>query len=283
MDSLRRWFAAFLTFWAGLKLWQRASIILAIFVVLGGLGAMIFMTGSTNYEPLYAGLDVSDQAAIVDYLKENNIPYRLDPSASAILMPGGAIYETRLTLAQMGLPKGGTTGFEIFDDSSMGMSEFQQRIAYTRAIEGELARTISQMQQVENARVSVVIPEQRLFLEQQKPSTASVLLRLRPGATIGPTQVDGLEPDAVTVVDTNGRILSDMVSDSMIMYNPDGTNSVTSVQRELERQHERELENKVRIMLEQVYGPGTAVVRVRIDLDFDKRTNSYVEWCSQKQ
>ena len=250
---------------------------------------MIFMSGGTTYEPLYAGLEVSDQAAIFDYLKENNLPYRLDPKSNAILMPGGAIYETRLTLAQMGLPKGGTTGFEIFDDSNMGMSEFQQRIAYMRAIEGELARTIAQMQQVENARVSVVIPEQRLFLEQQKPSTASVLLRLRQGATIGPTQVksiihlvahsvDGLEPDAVTVVDTNGRILSDMVSDSMIMYNPDGTNSVTSVQRELERQHERELENKVRIMLEQVFGPGSAVVRVRIDLDFDKKTSSYVEY-----
>ena len=247
------------------------------------------MTGSTTYEPLYAGLEVEDQAAIVDYLKENNLPYKLDPSSSAILMPGGAIYETRLTLAQMGLPKGGTTGFEIFDESNMGMSEFQQRIAYTRAIEGELARTISQMTQVENARVSVVIPEQRLFLEQQKPSTASVLLRLRQGATIGPTQVkaiihlvahsvDGLEPDAVTVVDTNGRVLSDMVSDSMIIYNPDGTNTVTSVQRELERQHERELENKVRIMLEQVFGPGSAIVRVRIDLDLDKRTSSYVEY-----
>ena len=247
------------------------------------------MTGGTTYEPLYAGLEVEDQAAIVDYLKENNLPYKLDPSSSAILMPGGAIYETRLTLAQMGLPKGGTTGFEIFDESNMGMSEFQQRIAYTRAIEGELARTISQMTQVENARVSVVIPEQRLFLEQQKPSTASVLLRLRQGATIGPTQVkaiihlvahsvDGLEPDAVTVVDTNGRVLSDMVSDSMIIYNPDGTNTVTSVQRELERQHERELENKVRIMLEQVFGPGSAIVRVRIDLDLDKRTSSYVEY-----
>lgn len=250
---------------------------------------MIFMSGSTTYEPLYAGLEVNDQAAIVDYLKENNIPYRLDPKSNAILMPGGAIYETRLALAQLGLPKGGTTGFEIFDDSNMGMSEFQQRIAYVRAIEGELARTIAQMSQVENARVSVVIPEQRLFLEQQKPSTASVLLRLRQGATLGPTQVksiihlvahsvDGLEPDAVTVVDTNGRNLSDMVSDSMIMYNPDGTNSITSVQRELERQHERELENKVRVMLEQVFGPGSAVVRVRIDLDFDKKTSSFVEY-----
>ncbi len=118
---------------------------------------MIFMTGSTTYEPLYAGLEVEDQAAIVDYLKENNMPYRLDPNANAVLMPGGAIYETRLALAQMGLPKGGTTGFEIFDESNMGMSEFQQRIAYMRAIEGELARTIAQMSQVENARVSVVI------------------------------------------------------------------------------------------------------------------------------
>ena len=289
MDNVRRWLASFLNFWASLKLWQRASIFFAVFLVLGGLIALIFMTGSTNYEPLYAGLEVSDQAAIVDYLKENNLPYRLDPKSNAILMPNTAIYETRLTLAQMGLPKGGTTGFEVFDNAQMGMSEFQQRIAYMRAIEGELARTISQMSQVENARVSVVIPEQRLFLEQQKPSTASVLLRLRPGATIGPTQVksiihlvahsvDGLEPDAVTVVDTNGRVLSDMVSDSMIMYNPDGTNTVTSVQRELERQHERELENRVRIMLEQVYGPGSAVVRVRIDLDFDKKTSSYVEY-----
>ena len=289
MDTLRRWGASFLTFWAALKLWQRASILLAILVVLGGLGALIFMTGKTNYEPLYAGLEVEDQAAIVDYLREHNISYRLDPKSNAILMPGNAVYETRLTLAQMGLPKGGTTGFEVFDKSEMGMSEFQQRIAYMRAIEGELARTISQMAQVENARVSVVIPEQRLFLEQQKPSTASVLLRLRQGTTLGPTQVksiihlvahsvDGLEPDSVTVVDTNGRILSDMVSDSMIMYNPDGSNVVTSVQRELERQHERELENKVRMMLEQVFGPGSAVVRVKVDLDFDKKTSSYVEY-----
>ena len=289
METLKRWFASFLNFWASLKLWQRISIILAIVIVFGALIALIFMTGRTSYEPLYAGLEVEDQAAIVDYLRENNISYRLDPKSNAILMPGNAVYETRLTLAQMGLPKGGTTGFEIFDDSKMGMSEFQQRVAYTRAIEGELARTISQMAQVENARVSVVIPEQRLFLEQQKPSTASVLLRLRPGATIGPTQVksiihlvahsvDGLQPDAVTVVDTQGRILSDMISDSMIMYNPDGSNSVASVQRELERQHERELENKVRIMLEQVFGPGTAVVRVKVDLDFDKRTSSFVEY-----
>ena len=112
MDSIRRWLASFLNFWAALKLWQRASIILAVFLVLGALGAMIFMTGNTTYDPLYAGLEVEDQAAIVDYLRENNIPYRLDPPANAILTPGSSVYETRLALAQMGLPKGGSTGFE---------------------------------------------------------------------------------------------------------------------------------------------------------------------------
>ena len=281
MDALKRWFGSFLHFWAALKLWQRASVFLVAILVLGGLVALMLMAGRTTYEPLFAGLEVEDQAAIVDYLRENNISYKLDPASNAILMGGGNVYETRLALAQQGLPKGGSTGFEIFDDSKMGMSEFQQRIAYTRAIEGELARTISQLAAVDSARVSVVIPEQRLFLEQQRPSTASVLLRLRSGATLGPTQVksiihlvshsvDGLTPDQVTVVDTSGHVLSDMISDSMFIYSQDGNNSVTSVQRELE--------TKVRLMLEQVFGPGTAVVRVKVDLDFDKRSSSYVEY-----
>ena len=262
---------------------------MAIILVFAVLGGLIFFSSRTDFEPLFAGLSVEDQAAIVDYLRENNIQYKVDPGANAILTPAKSVYETRLTLAQMGLPKGGSTGFEIFDDSKMGMSEFQQRISYIRAIEGELSRTITQMAQIEAARVSVVIPEQRLFLEQQKPSTASVLLHLKNGANLGQNQVkaiihlvahsvDGLNPSEVTVVDTTGRILSDMVSDSMILYSNDGKNSITSVQRELERQYENELEHKVKVMLEHVYGPGSAVVRVKADLDFDKKSTSYVEY-----
>ena len=286
---LRRWWSSFLTFWNALKTWQKISVAAAAIIVLGGLAALIFMTSRTDFEPLFAGLEVEDQAAIVDYLRENNIQYKVDPNANAILTPINSVYETRLALAQMGLPKGGSTGFEIFDDSKMGMSEFQQRISYIRAIEGELSRTISRMAQVDRARVSVVIPEQRLFLEQQKPSTASVMLSLRGSANLTANQVkaiihlvahsvDGLSPSDVTVVDTNGRILSDMVSDSMILYSQDGKNAITSVQRELERQHENELEHKVKVMLEHVFGPGSAVVRVKVELDFDKRSNSYVEY-----
>ncbi|MDO4785620.1 MAG: flagellar basal-body MS-ring/collar protein FliF [Fretibacterium sp.] len=289
MDSLKRWFAAFLLFWASLKLWQRISLFIAAFLVIAAMLMLVFLAGRTSYEPLFAGLEVEDQAAIVSYLRENKSPYRLDPAAGAILMPRELVYETRLTLAQEGLPKGGSKGFELFDDSKMGLSEFQQRITYIRAIEGELERTIAQMDVVDSARVSVVIPEQRLFLEQRKPSTASVLLRLRPGSVLGPNQVksvihlvshsvDGLQPEDVTVVDTGGNILSDMIADSMIIYPPDGRSAVTSVQRELERQRERELESKARLMLEQVFGPGKVVVRVKVDLDFDKRSHSFVEY-----
>ena len=289
MDALRRWVAAFLNFWSSLKLWQRASLFLTTFLVLGALLAVIFMAGRTAYEPLFAGLRVEDQAAIVNYLRENGIPYRLDPAANAILLPRANVYETRLSLAQEGLPKGGHVGFELFDDSKMGMSEFQQRIAYIRAIEGELARTIQQMDSVESAKVNVVIPEQRLFLQEQRPSTASVLLRLRPGASLGQLQVksiihlvahsvDGLQPDQVTVVDTNGRVLSDMLSDDMIVYPQNGQGDVDSKQRILERRLERELETKARSLLETVLGPGNAVVKVQVERNFDRVTRSSVRY-----
>jgi flagellar M-ring protein FliF len=142
------------------------------------------------------------------------------------------------------------------------------------------------MDAVDFAKVSIVIPEQRLFLAQQQPSTASVLLRLKPGAELGPLQikaivhlvsrsVDGLLPDNVTVVDTTGRVLSDVLGDDpWLLYPAGSSNTVTSIQRELERQHEKELEHKARLMLEQVFGPGRVVVRVKVDLDFDKRTSS---------
>jgi flagellar M-ring protein FliF len=164
----------------------------------------------------------------------------------------------------------------------MGMSDFQQKVTYVRALEGELARTIGQIDAVEYARVSIVVPEPRLFLEQQQPSTASVLVKLREGRTVGQEQVkaivnlvarsvEGLKPEDITVVDTTGKVLSDLIQDDTLVYGADGQ-GVSSVQRELERQQEQEMEAKVRAMLEKVFGPGKVVVRVRMDLDFDKRS-----------
>lgn len=250
-----------------------------------GLVVLIFFGTRQEWEPLFAGLEVRDEAAIVAYLKENKVPYRIDPSANAILLPREDVYEARLELARAGLPQGGVKGYEIFDDSKMGMSEFQQKIAYVRALEGELARTIGQINSIEYAKVNIVMPQPRLFLEQQQPATASVLIRLSSGTTINPEQikaivhlvshsVEALHPEDVTVVDTEGNVLSDLLDDDMFIYSEGSGRTVSSVQRELERQHEKEMERKIRVMLERVFGPGSVVARVKVDLDFNKKRNS---------
>ena len=290
MGWFRRFSARLGLFWSSLKPWQKLSIVGASILVVSALVLAVYWAGKPSYEPLFTALEVEDQSAIVAYLRENRIDYKLDPAANAILVPRDIVYETRLSLAQGGLPKGGSVGYEIFDTTKMGLSEFQQKITYIRALEGELERTIRQIDAVDYAKVNIVIPEQRLFLEQQQPSTASVLVRLKTGMQIGPDQVksivhlvshgvQGLLPENITVVDTSGKVLSDLLDQDLLIYGQGGDGrTVSSVQRELERQQERELENKVRIMLERVFGPGRVVVRIKVDLDFDRRTSSSREY-----
>lgn len=290
MDWLRRIFSRLGLFWSTLKSWQKLSIAGASVLVVSAFILAVYWAGKPSYEPLFSALEVEDQSAIVNYLKENKIDYKLDPAANAVLVPRDIVYETRLSLAQGGLPKGGSVGYEIFDTTKMGLSEFQQKITYIRALEGELERTIRQIDAVDYAKVNIVIPEQRLFLEQQQPSTASVLIRLNAGMQMGPDQVksivhlvshgvQGLLPENITVVDTSGKVLSDLLDQELFIYGQGGDGrTVSSVQRELERQQERELENKVRVMLERVFGPGKVVVRIKVDLDFDRRSSSSKEY-----
>ncbi|EHM09588.1 flagellar basal-body M-ring protein/flagellar hook-basal body protein FliF [Thermanaerovibrio velox DSM 12556] len=290
MDRFKEQLERLKVFFGGLQRWQRYSIVGAGALVLASLVLLAAMSGKTSYDPLFSGLSMEDQGAVVEYLKEQKIPFKVDPSANAILVPRKNVYEARIALAQMGIPRGGVVGFEIFDQPKMGMNDFQQRVAYSRALEGELSRTISKIDAVEEAKVNIVIPEQRLFLEEQKPSTASVLVRLKPGREIGQEQVrgivnlvarsvEGLNPEDVTVVDTSGKVLSDLIQDDSLIYTSgsDGR-AVSSVQRELERQQEQEMERKVRVMLEKVFGPGKAVVRVRVELDFDKKSSTRREF-----
>jgi flagellar M-ring protein FliF len=294
MERLKQLFPEFSSFWAGLKTWQKASLFAAAFLVFGLLTGAILWAGRTSYEPLFKGLDTKDQAAVLAYLKENNISnYRLDPAADAILLPRSQVYEVRLALAQEGLPKGSEVGKEIFDDARMGRSEIEQRINIVRAIEGELQRTISWVDAVEAAKVSIVIPREPLFLEQKQPSKASVMLRLKSGAQLGYNQikaiihlvarsVEGLQPDEVTIVDTAGRNLSNLVADDML-YIPDGQGEFKMIQREFERQREREYESKIRGLLEPRYGVGKVVVKVKVELDFSKRTGTLKRYMPDPQ
>lgn len=288
MDQVRVLYKRLKKFWDSLEKRRRWTLLGALVLLLGFFGGVILFAGHTSYVPLFSGLTTDDQAAIVEMLRERTVDYRLEPSASAILVPESQVHELRLALASEGLPKGGSVGFEIFDNSRMGMTDFEQQVAFLRALEGELERTIREMDAVEDVRVNVVMPEPRLFLKEEQPASASILLRLRPGREMTPDQVravmnltassvEGLSPEYVSIVDTGGRLLSEMAGDDFFIHRG-GSGGVSSLQRELERQHERDMESRVRNMLSAVFGPGNAVVRVQVELDFTRLSRSRREF-----
>ncbi|MFA0888244.1 MAG: flagellar basal-body MS-ring/collar protein FliF [Synergistales bacterium] len=272
------------TLWLGLDRRRRLVIAGGALACLVFFATVLHFAGRVTYVPLFSGLELEDQAAIVDILNERKIPFRIDPEDGAILVPDSEVYGLRLSMAEAGLPKNGTVGYEIFDNAKMGMTDFQQQVAYVRALEGELARTIGRLDVVESARVSVVLPKPKLFLKDEQPATASVLVKLRPGRDLSPEQVravvkltassvEGLDPENVSVVDTSGRLLSESLAGKGPAY-PNESGEVTSLQRELERRQEKDLELKAQNMLAAIFGPGNAVVRVRVELDFTKRNRT---------
>jgi flagellar M-ring protein FliF len=269
--------------WFSLSKWQRISIVVAAVAVSGGILTLALVMGRTSYEPVFTGLEARDQNAVIEYLKEQKIPYRTDSSSNSILVPTANVYESRIALADKGIPTGGIVGFERFDNTRIGRTSFQEKIDYYRALEGELARTILAMNAISSARVSIVVPESKLFLEQQRPSTAAVLLKLRPGADFDQAQaravvhliassVEGLTPDNVTLVDADGQIPFDDILDDTLTIQ--AGNQLVLKQRQFEKQYEAELERKLKDMLGKVYGPGRVAAAVRIELDFDKKQDS---------
>ena len=163
----------------------------------------------------FTGLDPRDSGEIVRKLDEQGIPYRLSDQGRTILVPQDQVYKLRIDLAAEGLPSGGVVGLESFKEASFGSTEFDRRVQYAAALQGELTRTLRQLEEVEDARVHLVIPEQSIFLRDRYEPTASVLVKLRPGRTLSEWQirgivnlvaysVEGMKPKNVTVVDTKG-------------------------------------------------------------------------------
>jgi flagellar M-ring protein FliF len=251
-----------------------------LFVLLGifgaalavGLVSLLWLSGGAKQQVLYTQLSMEDAAAITAKLKEMRVPYTIGGDGTTILVPSTVVYDTRLRLAAEGLPQGGGMGFELFDQRSFGMTEFMQKLNYQRALQGELARTIMQLAAVQRARVHIVLPEKSLFIEQQEKPTASVVLKLVPGRRLSPDQirgiahlvgssVEGLEPDDVTIVDTNGNILSREEEATSFL-------SHTEAQLAYQKALEEYLERRVQSLLERAVGKGKVLVRVSAALDF---------------
>lgn len=276
-DTLQRYKGVLLERWKKLDKKQRLLFI-------GGVGLIFLITvylsviaSRPKFAPLYTNLDQQDAAAIVEQLKEKKIAYRLSDDGSTILVPESQKYELRLELATQGLPKGGSVGFESLNQTRFGETESERKTRYLIALQGELERTIRRLDAVEDVRVHIVVPEPSLFVDQEKEATAAVLLKLRSGYRLQPQQiegimrlvaagVEGLKPENVTVVDTEGNVLSEGVGGQGVSQ----TSKLTATQMQLQQEYERQLERSVQSMLERVIGQGKVVVRVNATLDFDQ-------------
>ncbi|HEX2983239.1 MAG TPA: flagellar basal-body MS-ring/collar protein FliF, partial [Ignavibacteriales bacterium] len=247
------------------------GIIVGTFVI---IGLLVFVYNEPDYNVLYTNLAPEDAAKIVDDLTASKIPYKIEDNGQTIRVPEENVYKTRLSLAAKGLPNSGIVGYEIFDQTSMGMSEFQQKLNYKRALEGELARTIMQQEGVEGARVQIVIPQKTVFKDEEKEPTASVVLKLKPSFNISnsnivaisnlvSSSVEGLKPNKVTILDTKGRLLSKEFDETPLSFS-------SSKQYEIKRSIEDYLAQKAQTILDNVLGYGNSLVQVTADLDFNQ-------------
>ena len=252
-----------------------AKRIALLTIAVGSVAGLVFLmnwAGKPEFLPLYSHLDANDAGVIISRLKDEKIPYRLSANGSTILIPQEFIYETRMNLASQGLPQGGSMGFELFDNTKLGMTEFAQNVNYQRALQGELVRSINGFEEVDSCRVHIVMPEKSLFIEAEESASASVVLKLRHGKWLSQQQVQGivhlvsssvsrLTPEKVTVVDSNGRLLTGR-------NNPSGMTTLSSDQLDHQLKVERKLETRVLSMLEKALGANRAIVRVSCDLNF---------------
>jgi flagellar M-ring protein FliF len=226
-----------------------------------------------NYKVLFSNLDDRDGGAIVAALNQMNVPYRFNETGTAILVPGEKVYDARLQLAGQGLPRGGSVGFELMDNARFGASQFTEQINYQRGLEGELARSIESMNAVQHARVHLALPRQTLFVRDRRPPTASVILTLYPGRSIGDSQVSAISwlvassvPDLtitnVSIVDQNGRLLS----------SPSGEGrGMDADQMRFVRETEQRTVERILAILNPLVGPGNVHAQASADVDFSRR------------
>ncbi len=263
-------------FWKDRTLSQRVLIGGLALAVVTSFLIMVYFLNKPDYRVLYSKLGEEDASRVVELLKAAKVDYQLVDGGSTIMVPADVVYEQRLKVAGEGMMHGQGIGFEIFDELKVGQTDFVQRINYQRALQGELARTISEFPQIESARVHLVLPQKSLFIEEQKKASASVVLTLKKGQKLDQKQiqgivnfvsmaVEGLTPDSITVADTTGQIL----------YQPsdeDSLQGMTTTQFEFKNTFEKNLQNRIEQLLTPIIGPGRAIAKINADLDFNQRT-----------
>ncbi|MBO9553079.1 flagellar basal-body MS-ring/collar protein FliF [Cellulomonas sp.] len=247
---------------------QRTLAIIGLAGVLLGAFALSSWMSRPTMSPLFTGLSGSDASAVVDQLTSDGVKYQLADGGSTVLVPADALYSERIKLAAAGLPTNADGGgYSLLDDMPMTSSEFQQQKTYQRAMEGELAKTISAIDGVEAATVKLAIPEDSVFVSEKSDPTASVFVRTKPGVTLSLDQVqavvhlvsagiDGMKPTDVAVVDSTGEVLSAV-----------GTGTTGGVAGQQASDYEARVQSSVQALLDRVVGPGKSAVTVTAQVD----------------
>lgn len=269
-ERLAAVFQQLTAFWQGLTVVRRFALVGALVAVLGGTLYAANVSNQEQYGFLFTDLSVDDAASITTKLKELKVPYRIAAGGSAIEVPEQRVHELRLDLAGQGIPKGGGVGFEIFDKTRLGTTEFEQRVNLKRALEGELARTIGTVGSVQTARVHLVLPERSVFTANRENATASVVLKLRQGRTFSKGEVASvLHLVAAAVPGLNADRVAIVSADGTTLHRPkeEGGLGEGDAQVEKEREMAIALENQARAILDRAVGAGHAEIRARVELD----------------
>ena len=274
MNPIQTFFSQLSERFATLSQGQKVAALVLATVTIGSILAMSFWIKTPDLQLLYANLSEQDASAIVDNLKSQKIPYELSNQGKTIRVPANQVHEIRLKMASEGLPEGSEVGLEIFDETSLGMTDFIQKLNFQRALQGELSRTIKTLDAVDHARVHLVIPKQTLFIREKPKGKASVTIKTKAGKFLNERQVqgivhliassvEGITADNVVVVDVKGNLLSGSQE-----TNAGAARSSSNYQHK--RRVEQELEKNILAMLEDALGQGMIIARVTAKLDFEK-------------
>jgi len=255
-----------------------AAMVVVAIMLLGFFAFIMFRFSSPQMAPLYSDLSFDDSAAIVAELQTLNIDYELRGEGSSILVARDQITQTRMKLAGSGLPSRGQVGYEIFDQqSTLGATSFVQNINQVRALEGELARTISSLGRIKTARVHLVLPERELFRRERKDPTASIVVNVRGELSTSEIRavqhlvssaIEGLTPSRVSIVDDTGRLLASGAGEN------DEASAVAGIMQERTTSIENRMRTRIENMLSDVLGAGRVRVQVSAEVDLNRSTKT---------
>lgn len=265
-----------LGFWGQSSRTQRLFVVGLTAVVILGFFGFLFWINQPNYKTLYTNLSPEDANRVVGILQAEKVGYELIDNGTTITVPATKVYDLRIKIAGEGSLKGTGIGFEIFDEIKVGQTDFVQRINYQRALQGELARTISEFPNVESARVHLVVPQRSLFIEEQQKPSASVVLKLKDNTKKMDTKevqgvvnmmtmsIEGLDKSRVSITDSTGK--------SLYFPDEDSLAGISNTQRENRLKVEQSFERRIDELLTPVLGPGKMIAKVNAELDYSQRT-----------